>query len=326
MLKLDHLDRRLLYELDGNSRQSASELSRKLREGRDRVEYRLTRLMREGIIKRCAAVLNPYRLGITNYKSYLKLERNRRRYHEIITYLSRHPNVYWLAECDGRWDLMFSVLARTPFDFHLVQDEILNRFNDLVIAFDLFTIVNSWYYTKQYFIAGRGKQLADRPYYFLGGVPAMVSVDALETKLLHLLASDSRLSNVELAERSGTTAAVVKSRIARLEEAGVILGYRIEVDLERLQMSFFKAQLYLRSYELSELSRLKSYCASQPSITYHVEQLGTCKLEVEIEVNDYPQYNRVIDQLAESFPKLIRNVETTHIRREGFKWIPGARS
>ena len=42
------LDRRILYKLDCNSRQSLSELARSVRLGRDLVTYRIDRLRSEG--------------------------------------------------------------------------------------------------------------------------------------------------------------------------------------------------------------------------------------------------------------------------------------
>lgn len=48
------------------------------------------------------------------------------------------------------------------------------------------------------------------------------------------LRQDGRLSNVELARRVGLTPPPCLRRVKRLEEAGVITGYRAVVDPERL--------------------------------------------------------------------------------------------
>ena len=52
MFELDNLDRKILYYLDLNSRQSVSDLSRRLKHGRDRIHYRIERLIKEEIIKK----------------------------------------------------------------------------------------------------------------------------------------------------------------------------------------------------------------------------------------------------------------------------------
>jgi Lrp/AsnC family leucine-responsive transcriptional regulator len=49
-------------------------------------------------------------------------------------------------------------------------------------------------------------------------------------QILALLADDARMSTSDLARRVGMSAPSVRERVARLERAGVILGYRLDVD------------------------------------------------------------------------------------------------
>ena len=55
-------------------------------------------------------------------------------------------------------------------------------------------------------------------------------LDALDWHLLRELQHDARLSYNALAQRVGLSAPAVAERVRRLEEAGVIAGYRAEVD------------------------------------------------------------------------------------------------
>ncbi len=55
-------------------------------------------------------------------------------------------------------------------------------------------------------------------------------LDEVNRGLLALLAEDPRSSASELARRIGMSAPAVRERIARLEQAGVIRGYRLDVD------------------------------------------------------------------------------------------------
>jgi Lrp/AsnC family leucine-responsive transcriptional regulator len=54
--------------------------------------------------------------------------------------------------------------------------------------------------------------------------------DALDWRILRELQADARLSYNELARRVGLSPPTVAARVRRLEEAGVIAGYRAEVD------------------------------------------------------------------------------------------------
>ena len=55
-------------------------------------------------------------------------------------------------------------------------------------------------------------------------------LDDLNTRILQELMADARLRTTELARRLGVSAPTIRERVTRLEEAGVIRGYRLEVD------------------------------------------------------------------------------------------------
>jgi Lrp/AsnC family transcriptional regulator, leucine-responsive regulatory protein len=63
---------------------------------------------------------------------------------------------------------------------------------------------------------------------------AVELLDEVNVRLLGELASDPRLAVSELARRVGMSAPAVRERVQRLEAAGVIAGYRMELDPESL--------------------------------------------------------------------------------------------
>ncbi len=61
----------------------------------------------------------------------------------------------------------------------------------------------------------------------------MVSIDRLDVELLEMLAHDARTGVVELASTLGISRNTVQSRLKRLEEGGLLVGYRPQIDLEK---------------------------------------------------------------------------------------------
>ncbi len=57
----------------------------------------------------------------------------------------------------------------------------------------------------------------------------MVAIDEFNDRIVQLLATDGRLTNIELAERVGLSPSACSRRVADLERRGVILGYRAVV-------------------------------------------------------------------------------------------------
>lgn len=62
----------------------------------------------------------------------------------------------------------------------------------------------------------------------------MIDLDDINIELLDILQRDGRISYRELGERVGLSAPAVTERVRRLEELGVIKGYRAVVDYEAL--------------------------------------------------------------------------------------------
>jgi DNA-binding Lrp family transcriptional regulator len=62
----------------------------------------------------------------------------------------------------------------------------------------------------------------------------MISVDSFDLKILAALQDDGRLTNQELADLAGLSASPCSRRRMRLEEDGVIAGYRAELASQTL--------------------------------------------------------------------------------------------
>ncbi|MCO5056091.1 Lrp/AsnC family transcriptional regulator [Thermomonas sp.] len=71
-------------------------------------------------------------------------------------------------------------------------------------------------------------------------------LDRIDLQLLALLQREGRHTNAELAEKVHLSASACLRRVQRLEREGVIIGYRAEVDPERLGLglqAFVRVQL-----------------------------------------------------------------------------------
>ena len=61
-----------------------------------------------------------------------------------------------------------------------------------------------------------------------------IEIDDIDRRLLHLLQTQARMSITELAERVNLSTTPCARRIKRLEESGVITGYHLQTDAQKL--------------------------------------------------------------------------------------------
>jgi Lrp/AsnC family leucine-responsive transcriptional regulator len=62
------------------------------------------------------------------------------------------------------------------------------------------------------------------------GILAAPVMDDIDRKILKELQEDARTSYAELGRRVGLTTPAVIERVRKLEDAGIIVGYRVEID------------------------------------------------------------------------------------------------
>lgn len=317
MAVLDALDKKILAEFDRNSRRSLSAVARVLKQSRERIEYRTQRLIDEGVIKYFGTTFNPQRLGFQIYKTFLRTETNLSKLAELNRHLEQHPRIAWLARCEGEWDIVFCLYARTADEFHAMHTTLLSDFNPVVLNFSSYCLTNVKMYERGYL--QRATEKGFRP---LAGGFSPVELSALDWKVMQKLHREARLPTVEIARLLRVSNPSVAASIARLEELGIITGYGVTLDSEKLGTLFFKAQFYLRDYSADLRERFEAFCDSHPEVTCYTEQIGDCNLEVELHVDEHSKYFKLIEEIRIEFTRLIRNFKTIIIQHADYWWLP----
>jgi len=72
--RLDLKDRKILYQLDLDARQTDSQIAKKVGLSRDAVRYRIAKLLEEGYINYFMTVLNSMKLGFEWYRTFFKFQ------------------------------------------------------------------------------------------------------------------------------------------------------------------------------------------------------------------------------------------------------------
>jgi Lrp/AsnC family transcriptional regulator, leucine-responsive regulatory protein len=127
-------------------------------------------------------------------------------------------------------------------------------------------------------------------------VPANRNLDPTNLALLRELQEDGRLSLAELGRRVGLSPPAVADRLERMEEAGVITGYRAEVDPRALG---YELAVVLRIRPAPrELKKVAELAQRTPEVVECHRITGDDCYLMKAHVRDVEHMEQVIDRFA----------------------------
>lgn len=126
----------------------------------------------------------------------------------------------------------------------------------------------------------------------------METLDKFDIAILQELQSDGRLTNAELAQRVGLSAAPCWRRVRALEETGFIRGYRAEIDREKIGLgvlAFVRLDADRNSGDVTR--KLEDAIRKIPEVVscHYISGSGTFKLQVvSRDLNHFSQFAREV--------------------------------
>ena len=317
-IKLDLTDRKILAELDKNCRIHNSILAKKVNKSREAVKYRIQQLQKNGVIQGFITSINPNKLGYYMFKVYLKLANIPDEREKFFEELKHNKDIYWFGISDGVFDCVFAILSKSITEYFGKINNLLSKWEHLIISKVLGTMVDTRQYNKKFFTND-----ADGQFVIFGGDIVDNQIDELDYKILNILANEARIPLTELVRRVKSTIEIVRGRIKKLEEKGIILNYRISVDFNKLGLEFFKAIIYFRKLSEKDEKSLFEWMRTHPNSLYYIRSLAPWEVEFEFAVESYQHFNQIINELRKTFPNVIRNYEHLIMIQE--EWMPAYR-
>lgn len=140
-------------------------------------------------------------------------------------------------------------------------------------------------------------------------VPPMDTLDKFDLAILNELQNDGRLTNAELASRVGLSAAPCWRRVRALEEAGFILGYRAELNRDKIGLgvlAFVRLDAERNSGDVTR--QLEAAIQTIPEIVscHYISGSGT--FELQVVCPDLGEFSRFAREVLINLP----NVKDLH--------------
>lgn len=122
-MELDAADKRILMMLQQDARTPIAEIARRLKLGETTVRYRITRLVREGVISRFCALLNPRRVGYP-LDAILLVKTDPKRLRQAFDGMAAMRETSHILQTTGEYDMITVVHARGMDDLNKIRNEV----------------------------------------------------------------------------------------------------------------------------------------------------------------------------------------------------------
>ena len=284
MLKLSPKQCSLLHHLELDAGLSAAELAVRARMKPAMVLYYTRRFREGGLITARQPIIDGNGLGFTHYTVYLTLKIEAQRVvDKIIKYLSSAPQVTWVFELSGEYQLAFTISAEKPFEVNAALQDLLKAFPGMIFDKAICTQIAFAYlgrrYLKQHSVQSRSKAALN-----FHARPAEKFVDALDLKILSAMANRGESSGTMVAKLLGEPIATINRRISEMERRGVIIGYFHWIDAHKLGRSCYLLRIKIRGIAQCIAKSINNFIAEVPEVIFGLQCFGPWDYEIGVEV------------------------------------------
>jgi Lrp/AsnC family transcriptional regulator for asnA, asnC and gidA len=325
-IKLDLIDRKILYLLSQNARLSSTYIAKQLKTKRETVAYRIKRMKDENFLHGSSTILDHRRLGFKNYMVYLKLKTltNEK---DFLDYLFAFQEVTRLKNCSGTYDAQIIITVKTEEEFLELFEKIINKYHEIIQNYDILEILQEDFlglnmllnfeeikklqatehkgssYQKEFEIAS--KKVED------------TNLDEIDLSLLEQLKLNGEISIVELSNKLNLAPISIDNRIRKLIRGGIIKTFMPISSLNQLGYQWWKVFFKFKNLDKHKFHTFLKY---HPNILWYMKLLGKWDCQFSIFAKDNAEFHKVIDDLRSQFAENIINYDSIIVFNQ-FKYV-----
>lgn len=309
MEKIDSIDKKIIYHLYINSRQSYSQIGKKVGLHRNQVIYRLNNLLKKGVIKKFYAFINANKLGYTGYRIYLSYQNiTQQKENEIIDFCVNNKNTWWVISGDIHQNQNLALLLwiKSIDDLHGFLEQLFIKYRYYINTYILAIYQQLIEYEHLFLIDNSKKN--ERIFFKVTSDGKTIEIDNYDKQILQIISKDARTPTIEIAKEIGLTALTISRRIKKMEKNKIIQGYRINIDYSKIGYKLCKVNINLLDYKKRKY--IIKYISSNPNLKYIAKSLGFVDLELGFLVENIEQFDRIIEDILDNFSDSIKEYYT----------------
>lgn len=236
----------ILKKLLEDGRASSSSISKEIDLGREIVNYRIKRLIKENLIVKFVPKVNEKALDYQEYIIFLKLNlEDEFSKNKFIKENIGNKYLIWTVKSNEGWDLIVRLYAQNVDEFKDKLSEILETFSDVLTNY--YTIISSEEIkeNEKSIIANKvfDQEFEKDKDYEVIKHGEVLQIDDKDKEIINLLEDDARVQYKEIANKIDVSSDTVKYRIDRMKEQGILEGITPVLNFNKLGLFQYAAVL-----------------------------------------------------------------------------------
>jgi Lrp/AsnC family leucine-responsive transcriptional regulator len=312
MKGLDKLDLKLILELEKDSRQSLSKISKTLKTSQQVISYRLKKLKDQKFITKFGCLVNYFKLGYKNYKIFIKLKIiNSKKEKQIYLYLKNKKNVLSVYRCSNNYNLIINTIFKTNSDLYLFFNNFRNKFYNIVENYIITICLENYYYPRDYLL-NKYRSITKEIKITDNQSNIEPIKDTNTNKILKELTKNSNIRVIKLCSILHKKPKWIIGKIKEMSKNNIILRRSPILDLKKNIFTYILLIKYNCCREEKE-ENIILFFKSVLNVIYISKMLGEADLLVYIEIENMSKLQNMIYKYNNQFYKNTKNIEIINI-------------
>ena len=312
IVKIDEIDKKILKELDYNSRQSDSAISKKVKTSKQVVNYRINNLIKKKLIKNFYSIINTGNIGFDSYYIFLQLENlNKEKQKNSLKKLVQNNSIGWIIEGIGKWELIILIFARNINEFKSNLNNIMSIYKNKISDYKFSLLVQSEHigYNQIKKNNKEGIKQTEKK--------QILKLKEIETKIIKQISQNARISIVEISEKSKLPIHVTKYHLKHLIKNKIIEGFKPKLNLNLVGIQWYLILINLKeNIEEDIKKKFLKFCKNEKEVYYLTNTIGEYDLMLDIHIKKIDELKNFIFKIKENFPQIIKNYELLNVFEE----------
>jgi Lrp/AsnC family transcriptional regulator, leucine-responsive regulatory protein len=269
---MDKKDAAIIRHLEIDGRASFAQIGRKVRLSKEVVNYRIQRMIEQGIIKRFEATINQFSMGYQQYRVLATIDP------QAIPQLRKKFGILARQRKLSKWNVDIAIWAKTNAEFEkqLTQLQLANV--RIFLVTKRYSLLHAYLHGEQ-----QHQEL----------IAGSHEIDAKSQRILEELQNDGRMSAVDLAKKVGISSVAIAERIRDLQKKHILLGTRIVLDTSLLGYDSY--QIHVKT---TTLTPVREWLLLEKQVTGIRQLIGDFDLEFSIQVPNAQNLAEFMENLA----------------------------